>query len=104
MVQRTFCILQASPELSIWTNHIACLLSFPFILTLESTILLSMNCILYYYLCINSAQTLIRLSILCLCFAGDNPDSLVGRVRCCLVIAVAGCRCKAMDVTSPVLE
>ena len=81
MVQRSFCVLQVMPELSIWTNHIVCLLSFPFILTLESTILLSMNCILYCYVCINSAQALTRLSILCLCFTGDNPGHLVVKVR-----------------------
>lgn len=101
---RGLCVLQTSPELLIWTNHIVCLLSFPFILTLESTVLLSMNCVLYCYVCINSAQALTRLSILCLYFAGDNPGGLAVRVRCCFVIAIVGYRCKATGVTGPVLE
>lgn len=104
MMQRSSHVLQASPELSLWTNHMVCLLSFPFILALESTVLLSVNCTLCCYAGISPAPALTRLSSFWLCFAGDSAGGLVGGVRCCLVSGITGPRCKAMGVTSPVLE
>lgn len=98
MVKRSFYVLQVSPEHSVWPNHIVCLQSSPFIFTLESTIFLSMKCVLYCSVYVNSAQ---EVSVLSIPFGGGTPGVLLGRVRCCLVIATVMFRCKAKGVTSP---
>lgn len=99
MVKRSFYIIQMSPELSIWPNHIVCLQSSPFILILESTIFLSMRYVPYCSVCIISAQEVSTLSIPLPGLCWWHPRCLVRKGKmlpcdcnCGIRVQSSGCR------------